>query len=144
MTRVISQKTFTAGWRTTWKGDDQERVSKSRLYVKGFEDKRDPGWLETYSGIMDHGLMQVGLIYRLHRGWEAAIVDVKTAFLKADASHIDLHIRTPADVPEEAKELGYEANGVYPMLKAVCGRSDSARLYTQEYIFRENQGRWVD
>ena len=68
----ILSRTFTAGWRRTWKGDGDERIAKSRLYAHGFQDKRDRGWMETYLGTADPGLVRVGMIYGLHKKMKAA------------------------------------------------------------------------
>ena len=94
----IAKKTMTAGWRRTWKGDGDSRVAKSRLFCRGFQDKRDLGWIETFSGTAEAGLARVALLSGLSRGWRAAKVDVKTAFLQT-ASDNELHLRMPADLP---------------------------------------------
>jgi transposase InsO family protein len=132
VTRRILAKTFPAGWRRTWKGIGNSRVPKSRLYVQGFRDKRDMGWLETYSGTMDPGLMRLGLIYALVRKWRLAQSDVEAAFLQTPSDE-ELYLKMPDDLPQEAIELGYEPKGVYPQLAAVYGRVDAPKLYTDSF-----------
>jgi hypothetical protein len=39
----------------------------------------------------------------------------------------------PRDLQEEARELGYEPGAVYPQQKALYGRADSPRLFTQAF-----------
>ena len=63
VTKEILQKSFTAGWRRTFKGEGTNRKAKSRLYVRGFEDKRDRGWVETFSGTADQGHMRTAILY---------------------------------------------------------------------------------
>ena len=76
--------------------------------------------------------MRLAIVYGLSRKWRAAKVDVRTAFLQTESQE-ELYLKMPKDLPDEAKELGYEPGGVYPMLKAVYGRIDSARLFTTKF-----------
>jgi len=85
ITPHILHRTFTAGWRRTWKGEGDNRVAKSRLYAHGFQDTRDRGWMETYSGTADPGLMRVASIFGLSKGWRAAKLDVRIAFLQSES-----------------------------------------------------------
>ena len=132
VTENIKKKLFSAGWRRTWKGDGNSRVAKSRLFARGFEDKRDRGWLETYSGTMDHGLMKTAITFALNKKWKSYKADVKTAFLQTDSDE-ELYFKMPQDLPVGAKDLGYEAGAVYLMKKAVYGRIDSPRLFTESF-----------
>jgi hypothetical protein len=129
VTPDIMQKTFTAGWRRTWKGDADERTAKSRLYVRGFQDRRDRGWIETHAGTADPGLERISHIYALHRKWRAAKVDISTAFLQAE-SDAELYVRLPPDIPPEAAELGYVPGGIYRQLKAIYGRIDAPNIFS--------------
>ena len=141
VTPHVLSRTFTAGWRRTWKGEGDERVAKSRLYARGFEDRRDRGWLETYSGTMDAGLMKTAMVYALSRGWRAAKVDVRTAFLQTK-SRDELYLKLPRDLPEGADELGFEPNGIYPQLKIVYGRTDGTRMYTVNFKQAAKKEEW--
>ena len=132
VTPEIKAKTFTAGWRRTWKGEGVNREPKSRLYVRGFEDKRNMGWLETYSGTMIPGLMMLSLVYCLYRKWMLAKSDVKAAFLQTPSDE-ELYFKMPNDLPPEALELGFEPGGVYPQQAAVYGRADALRKYTEAF-----------
>ena len=69
--------------------------------MRGFEDKRDLGWVETYSGTMDPGMMHTAIIYALNRGFKAVKADVQSAFLKAESDD-ELYLRMPNDIPKEA------------------------------------------
>lgn len=120
------------GWRRTWKGEGAVRKAKSRLYTHGFKDGRDLGWLETYSGTMEPGLMRVALIYALMRGWKAAKSDVRRAFLQTPSEE-KLYAQLPKDLPKEARDYGFEPGGVYEQLKALDGRTDSPRLFTTTF-----------
>jgi hypothetical protein len=143
VTRDISSKTFDAGWRRTWKGDGDTRVPKSRLYARGYQDKRDRGWIETYLGTPDEGHMRTAIIFSLLRKFKAAKADVKTAFLQTEADD-ELYLRMPSDLPPEALELGYVPGGVYRQLKAVYGRIDSPRLFTQAFKKAAQLERWAE
>ena len=77
-------------------------------------------------------MMHMAIIYALNRGFKAVKADVQSAFLKAESDD-ELYLRMPNDIPKEAKELGYEQGGVYRQLKAVYGRADSPRLFTQAF-----------
>ena len=72
--KEVLAKTLTASWRRTWKLQDEgagdgagRRVAKSRLYVRGFQDRRDRGWLETHAGTADPGLERIAYLYAFHR-----------------------------------------------------------------------------
>ncbi len=143
VTKDIARKTMTAGWRRTWKGTGNERSAKSRLFVRGYEDKRDQGWLETYSGTMNFALMLIALVYALVKGWRAAKVDVKTAFLQTE-SVSELYMRLPKDLPPGAAALGFVPGGVYPQKKAVYGRTDSPRLFTDSFKQAASAEGWVE
>jgi hypothetical protein len=132
VTGRIKRLIQTAAYRRTWKGDGNNRRAKSRLYVHGFIDPRDKGWLNTYSGTMEPGLKHLALLKALAMKWKAAKGDVETAFLKA-LSDAELYIKLPKDLPKEVIKLGYEPGGVYPQLKALYGRTDSPRLFTQAF-----------
>lgn len=132
VTAAIRARLFPAGWRRTWKGEGDHREPKSRLYARGNLDKRDKGWIETYSGTMDAGLMRLAMVYGLERRWGVAKGDVKTAFLQTDSTS-ELCLRLPDDLPKEAILLGFEPGGVYPMLKAVYGLAESPKLFTDAY-----------
>ena len=133
VTPQIKEKTFSAGWRRTWKGEGDTREPKSRLYVRGFQEKRDRGWLETYSGTMNAGQMRLAIVYALHRRWKAAKTDIKTAFLQT-VSDDELYVKLPLDISKTAQEkFGFVPGGVYRQLKAVYGRIDSPRLFTQAF-----------
>ncbi len=140
----IIKKTMTAGWRRTWKGEGENRKAKSRLYVRGFQDKRERGWVETYSSTVDRGQLRIAMMYALHRGWNVAKADVSTAFLQAPAED-ELYLRMPNDLPAEAKKLGYEPGGLYRQLKAIYGRADAPRLYTEEFKGRSSRAlKWME
>ena len=132
ITKDIARKTMTAGWRRTWKGEGENRKAKSRLYVRGFLDKRIRGWVETYSSTVDKGQLRLAMIYAHYKGWRIAKGDVNTAFLRATAED-ELYFKMPNDIPEEALSLGYVPGGTYRQLKAIYGRSDSPRLYTEQF-----------
>ena len=146
VTPEILERTFTAGWRRTYKGDGDDRIAKSRLYARGFEDRRDRGWVETFSGTMNHGLMRLSLVFALFMRFRACQSDVKAAFLqtflrnttggtgkKDSDAKPRLYFRTPKDLPPEAKELGYEPDTVYPILRALYGLPDAPRQYTEQF-----------
>ena len=132
VTPEVKRFTMTAGWRRTWKGEGDNRVAKSRLYVRGFHDKRDKEWLKTYSSTMDKGLFRILLIYVMSRGWNLAKTDVSTAFLQAKSVD-ELYIRLPKDLPHEARDMGYEPEGVYKQERALYGRVDAPRLFTTQF-----------
>jgi hypothetical protein len=132
VTAAIRARMFPAGWRRTWKGEGDKREAKSRLYARGNLDKRDKGWIETYSGTMDAGLMRLTMVYGLVKGWRLAKGDVMTAFLQTDAKG-ELYLMLPDDLPDEAIELGYVPGGVYLMRKAVYGLAESPKLFTDAY-----------
>ena len=121
LTKEILSKTFSAGWRRTFKGEGDNRKAKSRLFVRGFEDKRDRGWVETFSGTADQGHMRTAILYSLNRKFKAAKGDVEVAFLQTDAPD-KMYLRMPDDLPPEAAELGYE-----PGLRHMKSRRSSKR-----------------
>ena len=100
--------------------------------MHGFKEAKDLGWLLTFSSTMEPGLMRLALLKGLIKKWKAAKGDVIAAILKADSDE-ELYIRLPKDLPEEAKAMGYEPGGISLQLKALYGRADSPRLFTQAF-----------
>ena len=143
ITPQVKRYTMTGGWRRTWKGEGGARVAKSRLYVRGFQDKREKEWLKTYSSTMDKGLFRILLIYVLMRGWSLAKTDVSTAFLQARSPDI-LFIKLPSDLPEEAVTMGYVPGGIYKQEKAIYGRVDAPRLFTTQFKAALAANGWIE
>ena len=115
MKGVISMR-----WRHTWKGIQHNRQAKSRLVASGFQDPRDRGWVETYSGTSEAGQVRITIVYGLSRGWRAAKADIKTAIIQMPAKDtVRLKMRLPDELPPKAKELGFESGAVHEQLKAI-------------------------
>jgi hypothetical protein len=134
---------MTARWRRTWKGFGQDRKAKSRLVARGFQDPRDRGWVETYSGTSNPGQMHTSIVYALGRRWKAAKADVRTAFLQVPAAE-ELILQLPSDMPRQARKLGFEPGQFHRTKKAVYGTIDAARIFTQTFKEKSKELGWSE
>uniref|UniRef100_A0A0G4HUE7 Reverse transcriptase Ty1/copia-type domain-containing protein n=1 Tax=Chromera velia CCMP2878 TaxID=1169474 RepID=A0A0G4HUE7_9ALVE len=108
-----------------------KRIAKSRLVARGFQDPRDAEILKTYSGTADAGLARVAFVWALSRGWEAAKVDVSTAFLQAPIED-GVWLRLPHDLPVEVYP-GLRYGVFIKIVKAVYGLKDAPKKYTDYF-----------
>ena len=99
------------GWRKTWKllekekeGEPVRRKAKSRLYCKGFQDKRQQ--LNTYAGTPRLWALMTMLTYAVLQGQSLAFVDISTAFLQAEENSPEkVAVRLPQHLPKLPPEL---------------------------------------
>uniref|UniRef100_A0A0G4F0B1 Reverse transcriptase Ty1/copia-type domain-containing protein n=1 Tax=Chromera velia CCMP2878 TaxID=1169474 RepID=A0A0G4F0B1_9ALVE len=122
-------KGITLRWVRTWKLKEGKRVAKSRLIARGFQDPRDSELLKTYSGTADAGLARVAFVWALSWGWQAAKVDVSTAFLQAPIGEGVWQLRLPNDLPIEVYP-GLRYRVYIKIVKAVYGLADAPKCYT--------------
>lgn len=136
------ERFMTTRWRHTWKATEEGgRKAKSRLVARGFQDPRDPGWVETYSGTAEVGQFRTALIYALCQGWAGAKADVKTAFLQAEATD-GLLLRLPNELPPGADKLGFRPGAFHRQQKAVYGTMDAAKLFTDKFKAKSGELGW--
>uniref|UniRef100_A0A0G4FTX5 Reverse transcriptase Ty1/copia-type domain-containing protein n=1 Tax=Chromera velia CCMP2878 TaxID=1169474 RepID=A0A0G4FTX5_9ALVE len=138
-------KPITLRWVRTWKLKEEERVAKSRLVAKGFQDARDNGFLETFSGTASSSLSRAAFVWALSRGLQAAKADISTAFLQAplDGKNGEVWLRLPSDLPVSVYP-GLRPGVCVRILKAVYGLKDSPRVYTQYFKKRVKELGWEE
>uniref|UniRef100_A0A0G4HNT8 Integrase catalytic domain-containing protein n=1 Tax=Chromera velia CCMP2878 TaxID=1169474 RepID=A0A0G4HNT8_9ALVE len=135
-------KGITLRWVRTWKMKGGKRIAKSKLVARGFQDPRDAEILETYSGTADAGLARVAFVWALSRGWEAAKVDVLTAFLQAPIED-GVWLRLPHDLPVEVYP-GLRCGVFIKIVKAVYELKDAPKKYTDYFKRKVRQLGWTE
>jgi len=106
---------------------------KSRLVVRGFEQKFGLDYFDTFAGVIRHTTLRVLLAFAAKRDLEIEHIDIDTAFLNAELKE-DTYMAVPDDeVPEIWRELhpeliGREKEGIYLKLKrALYGLKQAPR-----------------
>ena len=116
-TEVISCK-----WVETEKsGPDQEIVYKSRLCVRGFEEKNPPN---GQSPTADKNILRMFLALAVAYSWKVEMMDVRAAFLQSDPLTRVVLVKPP-------KEFRRDSNTVWKLNKPVYGLIDAARCWYQ-------------
>jgi hypothetical protein len=115
--------------RLTYKSKGDGLTEKARAVVLGNTDRRDKGWINTYSGVCDPGIMRLAIVFALYKQLKQAMSDVKTAFLQAEATD-PLMLRAPKHLPPD---VDLKPGGFYRQMKAVYGTIDAPRLFTQQF-----------
>uniref|UniRef100_A0A0G4H6C0 Reverse transcriptase Ty1/copia-type domain-containing protein n=1 Tax=Chromera velia CCMP2878 TaxID=1169474 RepID=A0A0G4H6C0_9ALVE len=110
---------------------DGKRVAKSRLMARGFQDSRDWGMLETYSGTGDPSLARVAFLWAVSYGLQAVKMDVSTAFLQAPIKDA-VWLRLSSDLLVEVYP-GLRAGVFVRIQKAVYGLKDAPKVYTSYF-----------
>ena len=106
---------------------------KSRLVVRGFEQKFGLDYFDTFAGVIRHTTLRVLLALAAKRDLEIEHIDIDTAFLNAELKE-DTYMAVPDnEVPEIWRELhpelvGREKEGIYLKLKrALYGLKQAPR-----------------
>uniref|UniRef100_A0A0G4HSG5 Reverse transcriptase Ty1/copia-type domain-containing protein n=1 Tax=Chromera velia CCMP2878 TaxID=1169474 RepID=A0A0G4HSG5_9ALVE len=135
-------KAVSLRWVRTWKLKDGKRVAKSRLVVRGFQDSRNWGMLETYSGTADPSLARVAFLWAVFCGLQAVKMDVSTAFLQAPIKDA-VWLRLPSDLPVEVYP-GLRAGVFIRIQKAVYGLKDAPKVYTSYFEKKVRSLGWTE
>lgn len=109
-------------FRRTYKADG---TPKTRFIVCATNDKRD---VPTTTHLPMPYARRICHIAGASKGWRAATVDVKTAFLLVPLDE-QVFIRLPDRLPANAIAAGHVPRGVYKLRKALYGLKESPRLF---------------
>lgn len=84
------------------------------------------------------------MVLSLSRGWKAATIDIKTAFLLVPLppEHGNIYIRLPAHLPKCITDLGYFPNAVHKLNKSLYGLKESPRLFNEFLAERLRELGW--
>lgn len=105
-----------------------ETVEKSRFLVCETKDTRP---VEITTEMPTSWMRRMIITIGLSRGWKAATVDVKTAFLLVPLppEHGDIYVRLPSFLPQCIRDIGYEPKAVHKLKKSLYGLKESPRLF---------------
>lgn len=109
-------------FRRVYKSDG---TAKTRFIVCATHDKRD---VRTTTHLPMGYARRICHILGASKGWSAATVDVKTAFLLVPIES-EVLIRLPDRIPEMAIKAGHVPSGIYKLRRALYGLKESPRLF---------------
>ena len=122
--------------------EKEERIEKTRLVCKGFQDKRED--LLTYSSTADKSIVYLMIMYALNKNFNVYKGDVKTAFLHADMEEgEDIFVELPDDIYNKFKD---KLNGkrILRLLKAMYGLKDAPRQFNKYLKKRLESMGWTE
>lgn len=105
---------------------------KTRFIVCATHDKR---MVETTTHPPGGYARRLAHIAGLSQGWNAATVDVRTAFLLVPVAD-EIFIRLPDTLPEVAIKHGHVPRGIYKLKRSLYGLKESPKLF-EEYLQRK-------
>lgn len=92
---------------------------KTRFLVCAFNDNRP---VDTTTHVPSAQSRRIATAFGLFRGWRAATIDIKTAFLLVHLSSEEpIYITLPQRLPQYIEDLGYKPHGVYRLRRALYG-----------------------
>lgn len=107
---------------------------KSRFLVCAYNDKRP---VNTTTFVPSAQSRRIATTFGLFRGWTGATIDIKTAFLLVKlTSDTPIYVVLPKQLPTYITNLGFTANGVYRLNRALYGLKESPKLFN-EYLADE-------
>lgn len=107
-----------------------ERVPKSRFLVC---ETNDPRQVEITTEMPNAWIRRMVVIAGLSRGWSAATIDVKTAFLLVPLppEHGDIYVKLPSHLPEVITQLGFTPGAIHKLQKSLYGLKEAPRLFNE-------------
>lgn len=107
-----------------------EVIEKSRFLVCETNDKRD---VDISTEMPAAWIRRMLVVLGLSKGWRAATIDIKTAFLLVPLppEHGDIYIRLPSHLPQCIVDLGYYPNATHKLNKSLYGLKESPRLFNE-------------
>lgn len=97
-----------------------EIVEKSRFLVCETKDDRP---VEISTEMPTAWMRRMVVVMGLSRGWTAATIDIKTAFLLVPLppEHGDIFVRLPSHLPQCIRDLGFAPKAVHKLNKSLYG-----------------------
>lgn len=107
---------------------------KTRFLVCAYNDNRP---VDTTTYVPSAQSRRLAAAFGLFRGWRAATIDIKTAFLLVTlTSEEPIHIMLPNKLPQYISNLGYKPGGIYKLKRALYGLKESPKLFN-EFLAKE-------
>lgn len=105
-----------------------EVIEKSRFLVCETKDDRP---VEITTEMPAAWMRRLVVALGLSRKWQAATIDIKTAFLLVPLppEHGDIYIRLPSHLPQCIQDLGFKPRAAHKLRKSLYGLKESPRLF---------------
>ncbi|NBU34777.1 hypothetical protein EBS40_09225, partial [bacterium] len=103
--------------------DGQITRYKSRYVCRGFTQEKGTDYTETFSSVVKWPTIRLVMAMAATKGWEAHVVDIKTAFLRASLDE-EVYLKQPEGMDDGTGR-------VYRLIKAMYGLKQAPRCWEQ-------------